>query len=206
MVSFNRISIPSSFGHVINNLFLKHDQAASHLVVLLPGMYNTHESPLLYYSANVALQAGCDVLGIEYGYHHSGHSYSSEMFESTLGETLEALRSCGIEQYHRVSFISKSFGTIIAGEATRHFTSVKAHNLFLTPIARTIPYINEGDCTVIFGTADPLFSQDDADKISGNVQVISLPGADHSLTMDNDYRKSLDFLGDVCEIVNKFLK
>ena len=204
-MNFSSVNVLSSFGHEIRNKLITHDQAADYLTVLFPGGNNTYEHPLLYYPGNVAFRAGSDLLGIEYGYHHSGYPCSFEIFESSLKETLEALRRCDIEKYRRVIFISKSFGTVIAGEATRQFGTVDIRNLFLTPIARTVPYINEIDCTVVYGTADPHFTQDDAGKITGGKQVIALPEADHSLQFGSDYRVSLEYLIRICEITEGFL-
>ena len=105
-----------------------------------------------------------------------------------------------------VLFISKSFGTIIAGEAAREFKHLNIRNLFLTPVGHTVPYINETDCTVIYGSADPYFLQSDVDKISDSRKLIALPGADHSLEVGADYRASLGYLARVCEVAEAFLK
>ena len=154
MINWSSINIMSSFGHKIHNLYLSHEPRVNRLTVLFPGANNTCEAPLLHYARLIALQAGSDTLGIEYGYNRSGHEFTSEMYKPSLDESLEALRLCGIEKYNIVFFISKSFGTLIAGEITKRLKSVNIRNLFLTPVGATIPYINESDCTVVFGTAD----------------------------------------------------
>ena len=208
MFNFSRISVLSSFGHEINNLLVTNDTESDHLLALFPGMYNTCESPLLYYAREAALQAGCDVLGIQYGYSRAGVDFSPEMFAPTLEETLEALRLCGFEKYRRISFISKSFGTLIAGEAAKRFPTAGIRHLFLTPISSSIPYIAGTDCTVIYGTADPHFTQNDAAQIADDprVKLHALPGADHSLESRTDYRDSLRVLAKICGIYEDFLK
>ena len=206
LISYSTIDVVSSFGHEIKNLFLMHEPKSTLLTVLFPGVNNTCESPLLYYGREAALQAGSDVLGIEYGYRRAGREFSSEMYAPSLKETMEAIRRCGLEKYRRVSFISKSFGTLIAGEITKQFTSSDILNFFLTPVPSTIPYITKAECTVVCGAADPYFSQKDVDKIAGNphMKLVIVPGADHSLAIENDYRASLQVLMQVCETYDAF--
>jgi len=206
-VNISIVKVKSSFGHEIHNPLFAHEPASDHLTALFPGVNNTYESPLLFYARKVALQAGSDTLGIEYGYRRSGHALSTEAYKPTLEETIEALRLCEIEKYRSVSFISKSFGTIVAGEAARYFKTVNIRNMFLTPVASTIPYISDNACIVVYGTADPNFSQSHAAKISDNpsVKLLAIPGADHSLEIENDYRASLRILEQICENYGMFL-
>ena len=120
MINWSSINITSSFGQEIRNLYLTHESRTNRLSVLFPGANNTCEAPLLHYARLIALQAGSDILCIEYGYNHAGHEFTSEMYKPSLDESLKVLRLCGIEKYDSLSFISKSFGTLIAGEITRH--------------------------------------------------------------------------------------
>ena len=207
MLNYDKVSVMSSFGHVINNLLISNDSKSDHLLALFPGAYNTCESPLLYYAREVALQAGCDVLNVEYGYRRAGVDFSGEMYAPALEETVEALRLCELEKYRRVSFISKSFGTLIAGEAAKRFPAAGIRHLFLTPVPSTIRFISGTDCSVIYGAADHLFSKSDAAQIAYDpcVKLLVLPGAGHSLQIENDYRASLRLLAQICETYETFL-
>jgi len=207
MLNYNKVNVKSSFGHDINNWLITNAPEADHLLAFFPGMMNTCESPLLYYAREVALQAGCDALCIEYGYGRACVNFSDEFFASTLDESAEALRLCKLEQYRRVSFISKSFGTLIAGKAAERFPAVEIKHLFLTPVSHTVPFIQKGDCTVIYGAADSHFAESDAAQIAGvpKVQVVVLPGADHSLEIRGDFRASLRLLEQICGIYEAFV-
>ncbi|MCL2351323.1 MAG: hypothetical protein FWC55_02200 [Firmicutes bacterium] len=207
MLIFSKINVLSSFGREANNLLVTHDSASERLVALFPGANNTCESPLLYYAREVALQAGCDVLSVEYGYSRAGLAFAGEMFAPSLEESVEALRLCRLEKYSRVSFIGKSLGTLIAGEAAKRFPGADIKFLFLTPVPSSIPYI-KGDCTVIYGTADRHFSEADAARIPDDPRIkrLVLPGAGHSLEKEGDCAASLGILGLVCEAYETFLR
>src|SRR5919201_1355743 len=52
----------------VPHTFLRQDQAARHLAILLPGIGYTCAMPLLYYPARLLLARGADVLRVEYAY------------------------------------------------------------------------------------------------------------------------------------------
>ena len=52
----------------VPHTFLRQDQAARHVAILLPGIGYSCDMPLLYYPARLLLARGADVLRVEYGY------------------------------------------------------------------------------------------------------------------------------------------
>lgn len=208
MITESVITVRSSLGFDNRYLHLMQEPTSPVLVVLFPGQGHRCDIPVLYYAREVALQLGFDTLSIEYGFQRAGCARTPALFEPTLRETIEALRHGQIEHYTRVYFISKSFGTLIAGETAQYFKAVDLRNLFLTPLAATVPYIAAAACTVIYGTADAYFLPKEAENISGlpHVKRITLPNATHSLEIENDYRASLDILSRLCVEYEQFLR
>jgi hypothetical protein len=205
-MEFKKISVPSAFGLETNSLFMTFEAVPRRLTVLLPGGFNTYETPLLFYAGRVAVQHGSHILNIEYGYRRAGLSFSPEYFEPSVVEVLASLRLCDIGQYNEISFVSKSFGTVVAGEAARRLAPLAVRHFFLTPVEVTLPYINESACTVVYGTGDPYLTAENAAKIidSPTIHKIIIPNADHMLEIENDYKASLKILSGICEAYNKF--
>jgi len=206
MISENEISIKSSFGHSIKNCLLKNEPNSDSLLVLFPGGAGTCEMPLLHYAREVALQLSCDVLNIEYGYVRTEQTMSlGELFYPIVDESIRAINACDPTSYRRLLFISKSFGTRIAGEIYGHFSHLPIRNLFLTPLEEVIPSISQANCTVIVGDKDPFFP--DITKISKmpNVDLHIFKNTAHSLEVEGDYKKSLEILSNICMVYENFI-
>lgn len=197
----------SSFGHDIYNLFLSQLPKPKSIVILFPGGNGSCDKPLLHYARKATLLSGCDVLSLEYGYYKANKSYEVEFFEQTVKEVNEAIQTCLDNSYENIYFISKSLGTVIAGEISKLIGYDKVSNLFLTPTVNTIPHIINSKCTVIIGTKDKFFSKEHIDKVnicpSVNLHIIN--NATHSLEIEDNYIESLEILGIVTKLCASFI-
>lgn len=73
------LEIHSSDTTLVPNTFIKQDRS-NHLAILFPGLGYTVDMPLLYYTTNVLLDMGADVLQVRY-------TYQTESFQSLSQET-----------------------------------------------------------------------------------------------------------------------
>ncbi len=64
-----------------------------------------------------------------------------------------------------VVFISKSMGTVVAGEVDGK-RQLPVKHIFLTSVIETVPFINSTDRIVIYGSADSLFGDEALQQIA----------------------------------------
>lgn len=175
------ITLPSAWGRDVQHRLFS--QNSSTLAVLFPGKNYSCELPLLYYATQSALQHHCDVLQLEYGYQSARTELQAEQLHLLVEETVEAIHLMK-EKYKQILFVSKSLGTVVAGLAV---DKVEANSdivqLILTPLDATVPYIQNTVNSVIYGTADDLFSKESVQAIEGlrNSEVHAVNGGSHSL-------------------------
>ena len=200
------ICVQSSFGHTIKNRLLAQEPRAEALAVLFPGGNGTCDIPLLHYARKVALQAACDVLSIEYGYVRTEHSLSWEMHDALLQEARQAVEACDLPKYRRIYFISKSLGTLIAGELAEKLRPAPICSLYLTPLEGTVAHIEKSGGIVVTGDQDRLFPDASILQTIPGIDLHVFAGANHSLEVPNDYHKSLELLTRVADICHRFLR
>ena len=80
MYTISHSSVVSKNDITIKNFVYKNDNPAETLVVVFPGMGYTCFMPVLFYCTQAALQAGCDVLNLQYYYQcvETGFSHSDD--------------------------------------------------------------------------------------------------------------------------------
>lgn len=175
----NVIVVPSVWGTEVQQKHITVREENHKLVVLFPGKNYPCDLPLLYYAGNTAIQHNYDVLRLEYGYQAARTDLDMNQLSSVIDECYESVQQV-INNYEQVIFISKSLGTVIAGEVHRRLQTPIKH-VFLTPLVKTIPYMNSSEGTVIYGSNDPAFTKEDAAQIESSQKVVQIDGADHGL-------------------------
>jgi predicted alpha/beta-hydrolase family hydrolase len=207
MIHTKYIETESSFGHKITNLLLQHEEKSKKLVVLFPGSDGHCDGPLLHYARKVTLEAGCDVLSLEYGYLRTEGGFDKKHFDVVIKECSRAIDSV-ITQYDDVYFIAKSFGTLVCGGILQemHYSGVKV--VYLTPLEYTIPHILGMESTVVVGTCDKFFTKEHIDMIKGheNVTLHVIEEATHSLEIRDSFEKSLEVLHWICNLCVQFVQ
>ncbi|BEP27834.1 alpha/beta hydrolase family protein [Helicovermis profundi] len=179
------------------------------LVVLLPGGTYTTFAPLLYYSYNVSVQSGYDVLAIEYGFQRIDKKveFNNDTYLLLIKEVKEAVRKAlDKKEYKHLIFIGKCLGTYIQNVIRKEFEKYNQKHIFLTPWAECVEGINKTDSMVIVGTNDEGFKQEHIDMISNNknVNLKIIEGANHDLEKD-DYVDSLELLLNISNYIYKFI-
>lgn len=198
----DRLTLDSRWGVPLQHAVFRQDGPPATAAVLFPGRSYGCEAPLLYYSLQVCLERGCDVLALEYGH----QAARTDLGPGELTHLVEE-SAAAVEWFldrtpapRRLLFISKSLGTVVAGEVARRFGPDRVAHLFLTPVAAAVPAMLHACGTAVSGTADTLFGPDELRALRANPEltVRRLEGADHSLLVPDDHRASLGALAQVC--------
>lgn len=207
LINKSYIKVKTIWGYDTNNMLLTHLPKSDSIAVLFPGADYSCDKPLLHYARKAALLSGCDVLSLEYGFCRVTNPVEGNPFSQIVKDCYEAVRLCVEKKYNNIYFISKSFGTSVAGEVSNLVGYDKVNNLFLTPTEETIPYILRSKCTVVSGEKDKHFTQANIDSIRRNssVDLHIIDKAVHSLEIDDDYMESIKILEYITKVCAKFV-
>lgn len=196
-------------GNPVPNTFLRQRGETAHLAVVLPGAGYTCQMPLLYYPTRLLLGAGADVLWVEYAYLGQAAFRAlpdDEQERRFFADVEAALRTGGAQRsYARLTLVGKSLGTLamghLLGARAAGAAGGRADAVWLTPLLRNerlrrqIGEHRPPSCIVI-GTADPHYDPALLDEVrvaTGGAAVV-VNGADHSLEVAGDVRRSLQAL------------
>lgn len=196
--------MPSFWGRDVRHLYTKRGSKA--LVVIFPGKNYTAERPLLEYAAKVAGEWNCDILQLEYGYQSARAEMKREDISTLVEECTTALTA--VPKYEKLLFISKSLGTVIAGTVAANLKGKqKIEHLYLTPVPESLPLIEQSRGSVIYGSADPLFSERHADELArmNRIKVYRIDDANHSLEVGN-VKESLAVLMVIIGLYHEFFR
>lgn len=201
-MKMDNILVPSFWGTELKQKHITVQEQNNKIVVLFPGRNYPCELPLLYYAGNTALQQNYDLLKLEYGYQAARTTLDINDLSEVVDESYESINRI-INNYEQVIFISKSLGTIVAGDVHRRLQS-NIYHVFLTPLVETIPFINTSDGVVIYGGNDPSFTQENATQIERNRKIIEIPNANHGLETGN-VEENLSILKMVVDLYKEIL-
>ena len=173
---------------------LQHEGDPSRCAVLLPGVRYFSQAPLLWFAREVAQARGWSVVEVD-----ERAPDGEDPFEWMLGQAERALAATSAELK---LVVGKSLGSVAA-------TIVDGPAVWLTPLL-TRPDI----AAALAAAASPALlvgSPHDPSWGEGRVpdnpllQVLELPGLDHSLQVEGDPLASLDVLRTVTERLGGFL-
>ncbi|MNN26086.1 hypothetical protein D3C81_1395840 [compost metagenome] len=199
----NYIRLPSFWG-----METRHEHISNHsssLVVLFPGKNYSCDLPLLYYARSCAVECKHDVLSLEYGYQSARTEHEEHDLPIVTKECLIAIQQIA-DQYSNIIFVSKSMGTIIAGEIAKELGYDKIQHIYLTPLDQSVMYIQQSKGIVIYGTNDPMFSEEQAKLIEAiGIRVVPIKNASHSLEVGHIF-DSLEILSSIIQIYFDFFQ
>jgi len=174
---------------------LQHEGDPSRCAVLLPGIRYFSQAPLLWFAREAAQARGWSAVEVD-----ERAPGDREPFEWMRGQARQALEAAGAAEL--VVVIGKSLGSAAA-------PLVEGPAVWLTPLL-TRPEIAEAlgaatEPTLLVGSpADPSWG-DGAVPDNPALEVLELPGLDHSLQVSRDPSASLDALRTVTDRVGAFL-
>jgi pimeloyl-ACP methyl ester carboxylesterase len=217
MYSFKSLEIAGYRNEPVSNTFLRQDETAREIAIVLPGVGYTCHMPLLYYPSQVMLALGMDVLWVEYNYIRrcDYRALSDAEQKQWLFADVAAACQAALAQrsYQQVTLIGKSLGTT----AMSHLLATDAQfarsrRVWLTPVLRNdevrAQIRRSGPrALVAIGTADPFYDPDYlADlQAAAKGEVVIVDGADHSLEIVGNVQQSLQVLERVTQAVQVFV-
>lgn len=180
------------------------NQSNTHkLMVLFPGMGYTCDKPLLHYAKAYGYLHQYDILCINYGTMTFDKSKVLSSIAPAYEIAKEALNQMDINKYEHILFISKSLGTVVAGRLSKEYT-LDIQNIFLTPLKETIPYMDNSKDVTISGDHDPMISRDNLQLIQKQpLTSFIYPNTNHSLEVEDDPMKSIEYLHQVAKIYER---
>lgn len=181
----------------------RNQNSTQKLMVLFPGMGYTCDKPLLHYAKAYGFLKGYDILCINYGKMTFDKSKVLSSIAPAYEIAKEALNMINITNYEKIIFISKSLGTVVAGQLSKEY-AMDIQNIFLTPLKETIPYMENSEDVTISGDHDPMLSCDDLQLIQEQpITSFVFPNTNHSLEVEKDPDQSIDYLHQVAKIYEK---
>lgn len=213
-VDLGELAISGYDDQPVPNQFLRQGDETATLAVLLPGHGYTAAMPLFYYSEWIALDRGWDVLRVDYDYRVFWADASTDERKQRLNADVDAALSDGLRQrdYDRIVLIGKSMGTRAMAHILSERPNKDVWNVWLTPLLNEPEvkgYIEQrpGQTFVAIGTEDFAYDQKYLEWLvaSGNVEVVIIEDADHSMDVSGDILGSIQAMGQVMSKLDKFL-
>lgn len=198
------LSFPSVWGREVRHRYISN--GSSSLVVIFPGKNYPCQLPLLYYASLSAIENNHDVLQLEYGYQSARTELEFDDLHVLVEECAQAIHEV-MEKYEKLIFVSKSLGTIVAGQVAEAIEDKDIRHIYLTPVDRTVPYIQSSRGMVIYGTKDPQFNNQSTQAIEylNDIEVYPIQDATHSLEVET-VSHSLVIMNEIVDIYQTFLK
>lgn len=202
-----------TIGSIEQQLYISSNPSGK-LMVIFPGMGYNCDKPLLHYAKKVGMDKGFSVLCIKYGSMHFQKSKVLAALEPTYQMSRRAVEYALLvldASCKDVVFISKSLGTVAAGRITEQLedknSRMTIRNFFLTPLEQTLPFAVNPDDYLVYGTDDPMSTKEVKQAFSDTPLHISVyEGADHSLEVEDDNMKSIEYLKEVVKSYENVIK
>ncbi len=202
-------------GRVPNTLYSQENKTEK-IAIVFPGSGYTCQMPLLYYTTNLLMESGYDVLQVNYFYKKNFWSLpenkKDEWFYSDIEAVYDALQNKG---YKTMALVGKSMGTLALSHLLQHRNIPEGTRLiWLTPILTDSQLLQrfmqgyKGKKSIfITGNADNYFNADVLKNIKemSNSEIVVIPHADHSLEIGGDCVASLETLKLVLNKIEDFL-
>ncbi|OAB36717.1 hypothetical protein PMSD_10355 [Paenibacillus macquariensis subsp. defensor] len=198
----SHIVLPSYWGGEVRHTYISND--SSSLVVVFPGKNYSCELPLLYYASQSAIEHNHDVLQLEYGYQSARVELEFEALSVLVDECTQAIIQI-MASYDNLIFVSKSLGTIVAGQVAEAIADKGIRHVYLTPLDDTVPYIQHASGIVVYGTHDRVFSKQSIQAIEGfnNIEIHAIEDGTHALEVGT-VRGSLIIMNAIVGIYDTF--
>lgn len=176
------------------------------LCVIFPGMGYTCERPLLAGAAELAREAGYEVIPLTFTGLMKGDKkdLSTETTSQAFVQAAEALTGVNFAAYERVVFIGKSIGTMVC-TAYSESRRLDVQHILFTPLKGTFDYTANNACA-FHGTKDPWAPTAAIKRLCAEkgVKLYLYPGANHSL-ITGDEETDSRYQADAMEKIQTFL-
>ena len=208
----------SDFSNNVPNTFFRQENNADHLALILPGLNYSCDMPLLYYSTQIMLEAGTDVLQVKYDYTKTRSGGSASTLKERFGDlqtdvTQIAHVALAQRDYKYLTVIGKSLGTLAIPHLLQADLPLRPQScVYLTPILNELVPLRDLIQTCprnlfVIGTGDRYFDPELISQlISPNADnFMIIDGVNHSLEFQGDTSHSLEVLDEVVRRMQNFL-
>jgi hypothetical protein len=200
----------------VQNTFIQQKEPSGKLALVYPGLRYSSDKPLLYFSTEILLARGFDVLQLWVNYglpEFQGLSQAEKSIQ--LIEDGKALLHSGLQArtYSNLIMVGKSLGTLtmafILGEDSR---LPELMTVWFTPLIH-LPPVSQvvldlpGPAFVAGSDADPTFESGTVSQIQSmpNITAQVIEGADHSLEIPGEPLRSTQILASLMANLSDFL-
>ncbi len=131
MILLHSLPIDGYRGHTVRNTLYRHELPSDHLAVIFPDTLYPSSAPLLYYTRELLLGGGADVLTVEDDY--DGEWRNLRYLEDVIAvyETAELYHP-----FERLTVVGKALGTLAAAHLVREARlAEQAEIVWITPPA-----------------------------------------------------------------------
>ncbi|MEQ6357219.1 hypothetical protein ABNX05_21545 [Lysinibacillus sp. M3] len=166
------------------------DNESDKVCFMFSGTGYTYEKPLLYYSTELMLELGYDVVQVCYTFDSQQFEQEPEaisaMVYNAANPIVEFILST--KSYTEAVYIGKSLGTLpITDFYMQRVSSVPSRYVLLTPLL-SLDHVMKNllgkQAFLAIGTADPHFSKERLELLS-SFELTIVENADHSLEIKN---------------------
>jgi hypothetical protein len=213
-VAMNQLEISTSTGEPLANRFLRQSRLADSLAVVFPGLRYNCDKPLLYYTSQALAMRGIDILQSWIDYNQAEmESLSQTDLTLRMVSDAQAMLTTGLQArpYKKLILVGKSIGTLVMAFILSQELPLKiANTIWLTPLLQ-IPFVTATiqnlttPAIVAGGTSDTTFDPASVALLDGlpNLSFLCVEGANHSLEIPGDPRRSLTAISDLVDrIIN----
>lgn len=191
-------------GRALPNAFLRQPSETDHLGVLLPGYRHTADRADLYYTGRVLLEAGADLLRVDYDYPKTDFPKRSEAEQGRwIASDVETACEAALSErdYTRITLVGKSLGTLGIAHLLGEERFRAAACVWLTPLLN-LGWLRERIQSArprslfVIGTADRYYDPEvlaQLEKATDGRSLV-LEGLNHGLEDPNSVAKSLEAL------------
>ena len=210
------LEIEGDQGDLIPNQLIQQQSPSKMLAFLLPGMRYTCDKPLLYFTTELLLAKGYDVLQLWANYRDDSFEQLSQGEQTIrLISDGQALFNAGQKfgKYEKTLLCGKSLGTLIMAfilNLEQDFPNLQT--IWLSPLLNLPPVSesilkNQSPAFIAGSLSDLTFNSGPYDQIGSNTNITSfiIEKADHSLEVPGDTLQSVNILKQVIRKISEFV-
>jgi hypothetical protein len=210
------LEIVGDQGDLVPNQLIHQQSSSKMLAVLFPGMRYTCDKPLLYFTTELLLAKGYDVLQLWANYRDDTFEQLSQAEQTIrLVSDGQALFNAGQQfgKYEKTLLCGKSLGTLIMAfilNLDQDFPNLQT--IWLTPLLNLPPVSesilkNQSPVFIAGSLSDFTFNSGPYDQIGSNTNITSfiIEEADHSLEVPGDTLQSINILDTVIRKISDFV-
>ncbi len=217
-ISYDKIEIIGHTGRSIQNTLFRQSESSGKLAVVFPGFGYSSKMPLLYYTIDVILRKGINVLAVDYDYSNqpdflaASQEDKSDWLFSDVDASIKSIKE--LPDFKIEILVGKSLGTLAIGHLLDNNPELAASNIiWLTPLLGRQSLIDQmvkhkPASLFVIGSADQHYEIELLSRVqeATNGEVLVVPGANHSLEVPGAIAGSLKVMVDIMEKINQFLQ